>query len=118
VFNVFNMANAFIASPVGGVSMPEAIPKPIEEATAGSNSHRRPSLDFRSRRELDWSAIESAIHELFAHATAVEMIGRGAEDNIHGEKLEPVFSYLSDEMEGRLNDLWELLGFTEPGAQP
>jgi hypothetical protein len=90
--------------------MPEATPKPIEEPAAGTNGHRLPSLDFRGQHELDWSKIEGEIHALSARAMAVEMIGRTAQDDIHGERLGHVFDALAEDISGGIERLKELLG--------
>jgi hypothetical protein len=84
-------------------------PTPIEEA-AGSNGHRLPSLDFRGRFELNWSKIEDEIHAISARALAVEMVGRTAQDDIHGERLGHVFDFLATDILGDIERLKELLG--------
>jgi hypothetical protein len=84
---------------------------PVVQWEAGQK--RAASLDFRGRRELDWDAIEMAIHKITAHAVTVELVGRASEDTTHGQRLEPVFSLLSEEIEDQISRLWDLLGFKE-----
>jgi hypothetical protein len=98
--------------------MPDSIPsnaKPEEAATVASNGHRPPSLDFRRQGELDWSKIESEIHSIAMRAMAVEMVGRTAQDAIHGESLCDVFGFLSDDIAGDIARLKELLGLGRCG---
>jgi hypothetical protein len=90
--------------------MPQAIPKPTDDAAAGSNGHRHRSLDFHGQRELDWSKIEMEIHCITLRAKAVEMIGRTAQDAVHGEDLTDVFEMLTSHIFGDLERLKELLG--------
>jgi|KBSSwiStaDraftv2_1062776.scaffolds.fasta_scaffold60724_5 hypothetical protein len=90
--------------------MTQDLPQPIEEPAAGTNGHRLPSLDFRGQHELDWSKIEGEIHALSARAMAVEMIGRTAQDDIHGERLGHVFDALAEDISGAIERLKDLLG--------
>ena len=93
--------------------MPHPIPSPIKEAAAAiverSNGHPS-SLDFRRGRDLDWSSIETELHALTARVMAVEIIGRSAQENVHGEKLGEVFDFLTSDMRGDVQRLKELLG--------
>ena len=63
------------------------------------------SYDFCGKRELDWSRIETEIHSI-----AVEIIGRGATERVHGESLTDVFGFLADDICGDIERLKELLG--------
>jgi hypothetical protein len=68
------------------------------------------SFDFRGQHELDWDRIEMEIHSIAGRAKAVEMVGRTAQDNIHGEKLGEVFDFLASDISGDIERLKELLG--------
>jgi hypothetical protein len=93
--------------------MPQDIHQPIEEAAAGGCSCSTPkpaSFDFRGQRELDWDRIEMEFHSISMRAMAVEMVGRTAQDKVHGESLTDVFLMLAEDMSGGLERLKELLG--------
>jgi hypothetical protein len=81
-----------------------------------ANGNDRPSLpspksfDFGGQHELDWDRIEMEIHSIARRAKAVEMVGRTAQDNIHGEKLGEVFDFLASDISGDIERLKELLG--------
>jgi hypothetical protein len=90
--------------------MPEAIPNPIQEPATATNGHRHPSLDFRGQIELDWPAIEEQIHAIGRRAKAVEMVGRTAQDDVHGETLVDVFAFLAEDISADLERLTVLLG--------
>jgi hypothetical protein len=93
-----------------------SVPNPAKEAAA-SNGHRSPSLDFHGQRELDWSKIEFEIHCITLRAKAVEMIGRTAQDAVHGEDLTDVFEMLTSHLYGDLERLKELLGLRDKEAR-
>jgi hypothetical protein len=80
----------------------------LSPSDAGSNGSS--PLDFRGQRKLDWDKIEMEIHSISLRATAVEMIGRNAQDNVHGEKLSDVFEMLTSHIYGDIERLKELLG--------
>jgi hypothetical protein len=92
--------------------MPDSIPSNASpgDATVGVNGHRPPSLDFRGRREIDWSAIEVALSRLGTQTQAVEMVGRNAQDDVHGQKLADVFELLAEDIYDGIKLLKELLG--------
>jgi hypothetical protein len=97
--------------------MPQSIPKPTDDAAAGSNGHKHPSLDFHGQRELDWTKIEMEIHCIFLRARAMEMIRRTAQDAVHGEDLTDVFGMLTEHLYGDIERLKELLGIGRSGPE-
>jgi hypothetical protein len=68
------------------------------------------SLVFRGQREIDWSKLEVELHAIAARVQAVEMIGRGAQDSVHGEPLGEVFSLIAQDISDNIERLKELLG--------
>jgi hypothetical protein len=72
------------------------------------------SLDFRGQAELDWSLIEDEINSIARRTKAVEMVGRTAQDAIHGERLDEVFDFLASDILGDLERLKALLGLGNP----
>jgi hypothetical protein len=85
--------------------MPQAIPKlePIADACRCS---------FDRKHELRWDEIEMEIHCISARVMAVEMIGRGAQEDVHGQKLGHVFDMLTSHLYGDVERLKELLGLS------
>ena len=83
----------------------------VQEAAAVERKNGcPPPLDFRRRRELNWDHIEMEIHSIARRAMAVEIIGRSAQENVHGESLGEVFEFLANDMRGDIERLKELLG--------
>jgi hypothetical protein len=82
------------ANPLGGVTAPK----------------RPTSLDFRGQHTLAWDKIEMKIHSIAQRVMAVEVIGRGATENVHGESLADVFGFLAEDISGDIERLKELLG--------
>ena len=80
-----------------------------------SNGNDRPlpkpkSFDFRGQHELDWDRIEMEIHAIAMRVMAVEIVGRGAVESVHGESLTDVFGFLAEDISGDIERLKELLG--------
>jgi hypothetical protein len=98
--------------------MPDSIPTNASPAEAAdSNGHQLPSLDFRGRHKLRWDDIEKEIHSIAMRAAAVEMVGRTAQDGVHGEDLTDVFGFLAEDIHGDIERLKELLGLGK-GVRP
>ena len=90
--------------------MPSAIPSPVQEAAppeAGGNGCKP------FPREISWEAIndiEMELHSMAMRVKAVEIIGRGATDSVHGDNLTDVFGFLAEDMSGDIERIKELLG--------
>ena len=85
--------------------------------TNGAHTHateppptRPASWDFHGQHELAWDKIEHELTSIATKATAVEIVGRSAQDDIHGEKLGDVFDMLASDIHGDVGRLKELLG--------
>jgi hypothetical protein len=90
--------------------------RPIEEAEGNcSCSARLQSLDFRRQHPLDWSEIEVEIHSISMRATTVELIGRTAQEAVHGDSLTDVFGQVAAEMSRDIERLKYLLGLDREG---
>ena len=97
------MAQAFDSlspSAAGGNDCPPFPPKPKPH-------------DFHGKHELNWCDIEMEIHAIAKRVMAMELIGRGATDSVHGESLTDVFGFLADDISGDIERLKDLLGLGE-----
>ena len=85
-----------------------------------SSARAARSCDLKGRRE-DWDEISSALHAIGVAAQTVEIIGRSAVDDIHGERLSEVLDNvrlaIEDEVD-RLKGLLDLNASAHKEVQP